>query len=78
MTRRCVDLRINGIRYACQYVSSTWSEPGDSGSPMFVVRADGTVSLHGVLHGGPAGDWTTTWYSPVGRVEKELGGLQVF
>lgn len=61
----------------CQYVSSTWSQPGDSGSPMFVVGSG--ITLHGLLWGGPENDWTTTWYSPVGGVETDFGvTLQVF
>lgn len=75
--KSCVFLK-DGIYFECQYVTSTWSEGGDSGSPMFVVGSTG-VALHGLLWGGPAGDWTTTWYSPVGGVEKDFGvTLQVF
>ncbi|HEU0298684.1 MAG TPA: hypothetical protein VFR37_04500, partial [Longimicrobium sp.] len=66
VTRRCFDFSVGGFWYQCQYESSTWSEGGDSGSPMFVVAGTG-VSLHGLLWGGPENNWAVTWYAPVGR-----------
>jgi hypothetical protein len=72
----CVWLK-DGIYYDCQYIASTWSEQGDSGAPMFVVGSG--VTLHGLLWGGPPGHPSTTWYSPVGGIEKDFGvTLQVF
>jgi hypothetical protein len=73
--KSCVWLK-NGPYYDCQYVTSNWSEHGDSGAPMFVVGSSG-VTLHGLLWGGP--DSRSTWYSPIGGIEKDFGvTLQVF
>jgi hypothetical protein len=66
----------------CQWVALVWSEHGDSGSPMFQQNGPheplaGEVGLWGILWGGPPGDWTTTWYSPISGVEHDLGVLTV-
>lgn len=66
----------------CQWVALVWSEPGDSGSPMFQQNGPheplaSEIGLWGILWGGPPNDWTTTWYSPISGVEHDLGVLTV-
>jgi hypothetical protein len=77
VTRSCVWLK-QTIFWKCQYVSSTWSQKGDSGSPMFVVWSGGVV-LQGILWGGPEDDFSTTWYSPIAGIENDFNAtLTVF
>lgn len=71
VTSTCVRLSY----FNCQWVSKTWSEPGDSGSPMFTEPTGSDVGLAGVLWGGPPGDWTTTWYSPMAGVASDFWSL---
>ena len=72
VTQACVRLQ----DFECQYVTTTWSEPGDSGSPIF-FESLGTAVLNGILWGGPYGDWNTTWFSPIWGIEGDLGPLTV-
>ena len=74
--RTCVSLG----SLPCQWEARVWSEPGDSGSPMFQQTGPlepeaGRISMWGVLWGGPVNDWTTTWYAPISAVEQDLGSL---
>lgn len=78
IVRTCVTLS----SLPCQWEALVWSEGGDSGSPIFQQAGSSEpdasrVSLWGVLWGGPVGDWTTTWYSPISGVEQDLGTLNV-
>lgn len=75
VTRTCVTLE----NLPCQWEALVWSEGGDSGSPMFKQSASNGnhVALWGILWGGPAGDWTTTWYSPISGVNNDLGSLAI-
>jgi hypothetical protein len=68
VTQSCT--RINELQ--CQYVSRIYSEGGDSGSPVYVWLELGRVSLQGVLWGGPAGDHTTTYSSPLWGIESDF------
>ena len=61
--------------FNCQWISKTWSEPGDSGSPMFTEPAGADVGLAGLLWGGPIGDWTTTYYSPMSGIATDFYAL---
>lgn len=77
VTKSCVWIK-EDLFWKCQYVSSTWSQNGDSGSPMFVVGSAG-VQLQGILWGGPADDFSTTWYSPIAGIESDFNAtLTVF
>lgn len=76
--RTCVAL--SGM--PCQWEARVWSEHGDSGSPIFQQNGPfepeaSQITLWGVLWGGPPGDWTTTWYSPISAVKSELGSLNI-
>lgn len=78
ITRTCVTLS----SLPCQWEAMVWSEHGDSGSPIFQQNGSSEpdasrVSLWGILWGGPIGDWTTSWYSPLSGVENDLGTLNV-
>ncbi|HET7464756.1 MAG TPA: hypothetical protein VFJ82_26170 [Longimicrobium sp.] len=64
----------------CQDISKVWSEPGDSGSPVYVYiggsgTAENDVQLHGVMWGGPGSDYTTTYSSRLSGIEADLGAL---
>ncbi|MFG0253005.1 MAG: hypothetical protein ACF8NJ_09050 [Phycisphaerales bacterium JB038] len=78
ITQTCVTLST----MPCQWAALVWSRPGDSGAPIFQQNGTsgqgaGEVTLWGILHSGPDGDWTTTYYSPVSGVEQDLGTLAV-
>ncbi|HEX5724197.1 MAG TPA: hypothetical protein VFX98_01955 [Longimicrobiaceae bacterium] len=79
VTQTCVT--ISGL--ICQYVSSIWSEGGDSGSPIFADESNtatpaGTnVKLHGILWGGPYGNWNVTWHSHLSEIAWDLGFMNV-
>jgi hypothetical protein len=79
VTQTCVLLVWgSGRRLICQWVTNIWSQPGDSGSPIFYKLAfNSNVVLHGSLWGGPASDFNTTWHSPLYGIEKDLGSLTV-
>ena len=64
----------------CQDISKVWSQPGDSGSPVYVYiggsgTAENDVQLHGVMWGGPGSDYTTTYSSRLSGIEYDLGSL---
>jgi hypothetical protein len=64
----------------CQDISKVWSEPGDSGSPVYVYlggagAAENDVQLYGILWGGPSGDPTTSYTSRLNGIEQDLGAL---
>jgi hypothetical protein len=50
-------------------------EPGDSGSPVFTGGWFDTWYLLGLAHGRPAGDPTTSWYSPMSGIRRDFGSL---
>jgi len=62
-----------------QYGANYHGRSGDSGSPVFKWRGGGGATLTGI-HWGAIGDSTTfftSWFSPLGGIEKELGQLDV-
>jgi hypothetical protein len=77
--RTCVNIASGGSTRLCQWETSTWSEPGDSGSPMFLdsnqhpPSAVTNVHLAGVLWGGPPTNFNVTWFSPIEAVDHEFG-----
>jgi hypothetical protein len=71
VTQSCVTIG----QLVCQDISSVWSEPGDSGSPMMYWIEGSDVQLYGILWGGPNGDWNTTYSSPLAGIEADLGPL---
>lgn len=79
ITQTCVNID----PFRCQTVALLWSEGGDSGSPIFNISRRRVppdpdwVILYGVLWGGPPGDYTTTWYSPISGVDTDLGTYYV-
>jgi hypothetical protein len=74
VTEACRTLYSGPYELRCQDISTVWSEPGDSGSPMYVWR-DGVVELYGILWGGPDGDFMTTYSSRLSGIEQDLGAL---
>ncbi len=74
MTRSCVTIGV----LACQYVTSTYSETGDSGAPVFEFESDGvSARLIGLLWGGPAGDFKTSYFSGLASIQADLGNIFV-
>lgn len=80
ITATCVNM-ISSSRpsLVCQDVSNANLYPGDSGSPVFTLEANGTdVRLRGLAHSATftAGIHDTgTIYSPINQVMKDLGDL---
>lgn len=79
VTQTCVTLA--GL--VCQYVSTIYSEPGDSGAPIFqdasnsATPAGSQVTLHGLLWGGPPGNWNVTWFSHIWQISWDPGSFCV-
>ena len=71
VTESCV--AIDNLR--CQDVSTVYSEPGDSGSPMYYWLGNEQVELYGILWGGPEYDYNTTYSSRLSGIEQDLGTL---
>jgi len=64
----------------CQIHTTIWSEPGDSGSPIYtrqtlVGGTPGTAVFYGIMWGGPPTDFNVTWISPVSGLDSDLGYL---
>lgn len=57
----------------CNDIANTWSEPGDSGSPVFFWGNESynTVRFSGILWGGPVGNYNETWISPCYGIKRE-------
>lgn len=75
VTATCRDLFADASetqQLRCQWITSVYSEPGDSGSPIFSDAGDGSVILQGLLWGGPLGDPYTSYYSPISGIETDL------
>jgi len=53
-------------------------DAGDSGSPVFISSGTSSVKLAGILWGGDLTSKATFVYSPIGRIEQELGSLTTF
>ncbi len=82
VTRTCVNTGVSGtnIVLLCQdFVENTVQivAGGDSGSPVFRINADGSVTLLGNLWGGNSSG-TLFVYSPIANIEHELGALTTF
>ncbi|GAB4190121.1 MAG: hypothetical protein Tsb002_17850 [Wenzhouxiangellaceae bacterium] len=74
ITRTCANLNVAGssITLLCQNQASYNSAGGDSGSPVFRITSGNNVTLVGIHWGSGAS------YSPIHKVEGELGILTVY
>ncbi len=71
----CIDIsKSNNRLVLCQNQVENFTESGDSGSPVFKKRDDGTVKLVGIHWGKSSG---TSVYSPFDQIELDLGSLGV-
>jgi hypothetical protein len=72
----CVDVNVAGsnIVLFCQDVMDHPASTGESGSPVYVLRAPGMVDLAGLLWGGTA---EVGYFSSIRGMERELGDLEV-
>jgi hypothetical protein len=82
VTSTCVNTGVSGtnIVLLCQdFVENNVQivAGGDSGSPVFRIEADTIVTLLGNLWGGNSSG-TLFVYSPIARIEQELGALTTF
>ena len=65
-------------RLMCQYGTNYRRRGGDSGAPVFKVSSGGGATLTGIHWGSTW--WLfdyTSWFSPLGGIEEELGQLDV-
>jgi hypothetical protein len=68
----------SGITMLCQIFVGGTSDHGDSGSPVFLYRAqDNTALFDGILWrgGGSSNDWV---YSPPASIVNELGSMSFY
>jgi hypothetical protein len=79
LANTCVDTNVSGtnITVLCQNWVNARVSGGDSGSPVFISSGTSSVKLAGILWGGNSSG-TTFVYSPIGRIEQELGSLTTF
>jgi hypothetical protein len=79
LTNTCVNTNVFGtnITMLCQNWVQARVSGGDSGSPVFIVTGTSSVKLAGILWGGSS-DETTFVYSPILKIEQELGSLTTF
>jgi hypothetical protein len=82
VTRTCVNTGVSGsnIVLLCQdFVENDVQivAGGDSGSPVFRINGNGSVTLLGNLWGGSSSG-TLFVYSPIANIEHELGALTTF
>jgi hypothetical protein len=80
VTRTCVNTGVSGsnIVLLCQdFVENNVKivAGGDSGSPVFRIQSNTSVTLLGNLWGGNSSG-TLFVYSPIANIEKELGNLR--
>jgi hypothetical protein len=77
VTRTCVNTGVLGsnIVQLCQTFVTAGVAGGDSGSPVFLQRPSGAVTLVGILWGGSGSSFV---YSPLSNIERELGSLTTF
>jgi hypothetical protein len=77
----CADVNVDGtnITQLCQTLVDGKVGAGDSGSPVFFEKPDGTVKLAGILWGGNT-EGTLFAFSPLANIERpgELGPLTTF
>ena len=79
VTHTCVDHADGPGIQLCQWDSNIWSEPGDSGAPIFLdtdtAQPDGATWVHlaGLLWGGPPTDFSTTWFSTLDGIDRDFG-----
>ncbi|MCS6816896.1 MAG: S1 family peptidase [Blastocatellia bacterium] len=78
ITQTCVNVSVTGTRIVllCQDFVQATVAPGDSGSPVFKITNNGSVTLYGLLWGGNSSG-TSFVYSPIGNIQRsdELGPL---
>lgn len=79
LTNTCVNTNVSNsnITMLCQNWVQARVLGGDSGSPVFIVTGTSSVKLAGILWGGNT-DGTTFVYSPISKIEQELGSLTTF
>jgi hypothetical protein len=79
LTNTCVNTNVSGtnITVLCQNWVQARVSAGDSGSPVFISSGTSSVKLAGILWGGNSSG-TTFVYSPIGKIEQELGSLTTF
>ncbi len=80
VTNTCVHTGVQGSKIVqlCQDFVSADVAGGDSGSPVFMINQDGTVTLYGILWGGGT---NTFVYSPMANIQMnttELGALTTY
>jgi hypothetical protein len=81
VTSTCVSTNSPTLNFThlCQYMAAMNGGPGDSGSPVFSIKAPkltgglATATLHGILWGG-TGEQIA--FSPINAVEADLGSLR--
>lgn len=74
----CADYEFDGWVRQCSDRVDYSRGPGDSGSPVFSLRSDGTVALRGIHFGYVIPPYGDALMSNIHRVEMDLGGLTVF
>jgi hypothetical protein len=81
-TETCTDVLALGTNHIrlCQAIVSALVDGGDSGSPVFFRKNEGSyITLLGILWGGSTDESNPEFvYSPMSGVERELGDLKTF
>lgn len=75
---KCADYEVNGWVKQCADRVDYARGGGDSGSPVFSLKANGTIELRGVHFGYIGFPYNDALMSNLGQIENDLGALVVF
>lgn len=73
----CADYEVDGWVRQCSDRVDFSVQPGDSGSPVFSVNPDGTITLRGIVWGWVGWPYSDGLMSNFGRIEMDLESLVV-
>jgi hypothetical protein len=73
----CTDHNVGGFVRLCADRVDYAAQGGDSGSPVFFMKADGTVELRGIHWGWQGGTISDALMSNLYQIELDLGSLSV-
>lgn len=74
----CDDVEMNDLVRQCSDRVDFSAGPGDSGSPVFDLKLNGTAEIRGILFGEIGFPYNDAWISDLNQIEKDLGYLWIW